>query len=49
MASPATEIDVDGVEVRLTNPDKVYFPKLGRTAPRASWSTTTCAVAPDRC
>ena len=25
----ATEIDVDGVAVRFTNPDKVYFPKLG--------------------
>ena len=25
----ATEIDVDGVMVRFTNPDKVYFPKLG--------------------
>ncbi len=25
----AEEIDVDGVAVRLTNPDKVYFPKLG--------------------
>lgn len=29
MASPATEVDVDGVAVRLTSPDKVYFPKLG--------------------
>ncbi|OBI45025.1 non-homologous end-joining DNA ligase [Mycobacterium colombiense] len=25
----AEELDVDGVAVRLTNPDKVYFPKLG--------------------
>ena len=25
----AEEIEVDGVAVRLTNPDKVYFPKLG--------------------
>jgi DNA ligase D len=25
----STEIDVDGVAVRLTNPDKVYFPQLG--------------------
>jgi len=25
----ATEVDVDGVAVRLTSPDKVYFPKLG--------------------
>ena len=29
MAAPAEELDVDGVAVRLTNPDKVYFPKLG--------------------
>ena len=29
MATPAEELDVDGVAVRLTNPDKVYFPKLG--------------------
>lgn len=29
MPSPATELDVDGVMVRLTNPDKPYFPKLG--------------------
>lgn len=29
MPSPATELDVDGVKVRLTNPDKPYFPKLG--------------------
>ena len=29
MASAATELDVDGIAVRLTSPDKVYFPKLG--------------------
>ena len=29
MATPADELDVDGVKVRLTNPDKLYFPKLG--------------------
>jgi DNA ligase D len=29
MATPATELDVDGIKVRFTNPDKVYFPKLG--------------------
>jgi DNA ligase D len=29
MPTPAEEIDVDGVAVRLTSPDKVYFPKLG--------------------
>lgn len=26
----ATELDVDGVKVRLTSPDKPYFPKLGK-------------------
>lgn len=31
MASAATELDVDGVKVRLTSPDKVYFPKPGYT------------------
>jgi DNA ligase D len=25
----AEELDIDGIAVRLTNPDKVYFPKLG--------------------
>ena len=29
MKTPAEELDVDGVKVRLTNPDKVYYPKLG--------------------
>lgn len=29
MPTPAEELDVDGVKVRLTNPDKVYFPQLG--------------------
>ena len=29
MATGAEELDVEGVKVRLTNPDKVYFPKLG--------------------
>ncbi|MGN5237001.1 MULTISPECIES: non-homologous end-joining DNA ligase LigD [unclassified Rhodococcus (in: high G+C Gram-positive bacteria)] len=27
--SPAEELDVDGVPVRLSNPDKIYFPRLG--------------------
>lgn len=30
MAMAATELDVDGVKVRLTNPDKPYFPQLGK-------------------
>ncbi|OBJ62795.1 non-homologous end-joining DNA ligase [Mycobacterium sp. 1423905.2] len=29
MAATAQEVDVDGIAVRLTNPDKVYFPQLG--------------------
>ena len=27
--SPAEELDVDGMAVRLSNPDKIYFPRLG--------------------
>ncbi|WP_396906878.1 non-homologous end-joining DNA ligase [Mycolicibacterium phlei] len=30
MPTPAEEIDVDGVKVRLTNRDKVFWPKLGK-------------------
>jgi len=29
MPTPAEELDVDGIAVRLSNPDKVYFPQLG--------------------
>ncbi|MCV7225949.1 non-homologous end-joining DNA ligase [Mycolicibacterium komossense] len=29
MATAAEEIDVDGIKVRLSNPDKIYFPQLG--------------------
>ena len=29
MATPAEELDVAGTAVRLSNPDKVYFPRLG--------------------
>src|SRR3979490_1686099 len=29
MAAAAEELDVEGVSVRLSNPDKVYFPELG--------------------
>ena len=29
-SSPAEELDVAGIPVRLTNPDKVYFPAAGR-------------------
>lgn len=31
MASPAIELDVAGTAVRLSNPDKVYFPELNLT------------------
>lgn len=29
MPTPAEELDVDGIAVRLSSPDKVYFPRLG--------------------
>lgn len=29
MASPAEELDVDGIAVRLSSPDKIYYPRLG--------------------
>lgn len=29
MAAAAEELDVDGIAVRLTSPDRMYFPKLG--------------------
>jgi DNA ligase D len=29
--APATTVDVDGYEVRVSNPDRVYFPELGLT------------------
>jgi DNA ligase D-like protein (predicted polymerase) len=31
MATPHVMLDVDDVEVKITNPDKVFFPELGRT------------------
>src|SRR4051812_48269730 len=32
--SPAEELDVDGTPVRLSNPDKIYFPQLGEKGGR---------------
>lgn len=29
MATPAIQLDVEGIEVRLSNPEKIYFPELG--------------------
>ncbi|MEV6847729.1 non-homologous end-joining DNA ligase [Actinoplanes sp. NPDC051411] len=30
-SSPATTVEVDGYEVRVSNPDRIYFPDLGLT------------------
>lgn len=32
--SPAEELDVDGISVRMSNPDKIYFPELGEKGGR---------------
>jgi DNA ligase D len=45
MATPAQEVDVDGVAVRLTNPDKVYFPKLGSGGTKGTLFNYYVAVA----
>jgi DNA ligase D len=45
MATPAEELDVDGVIVRLTNPDKVYFPKLGSAGTKRKLAEYYQAVA----
>ena len=29
--APSVELEVDGRTVRITNPDRVYFPALGAT------------------
>ena len=36
MATAAQEVDVDGVKVRLTSPDKPYFPALGANGTKAT-------------
>lgn len=46
MASPASEIDVDGVMVRVTNPDKPYFPALGKAGTKGALVNYYRAVAP---
>ncbi|MGU3497660.1 non-homologous end-joining DNA ligase [Mycobacterium sp. C31M] len=45
MASTATELDVDGVKVRLTSPDKPYFPKLGAAGTKGKVVDYYLAVA----
>jgi DNA ligase D len=45
MAAAAEELDVDGVAVRLTNPAKVYFPKLGSAGTKRKLVEYYLAVA----
>lgn len=45
MASSATEVDVDGVAVRLTSPDKIYFPDLGAAGSKGKVFEYYLAVA----
>jgi len=45
VAAAAEEIDVDGVKVRLTNPDKVYYPKLGSNGTKRKLVEYYLAVA----
>jgi DNA ligase D-like protein (predicted polymerase) len=42
VATPATEVDVDGIAVRVSNPDKVYFPD-GTTKGDVVKHVLTCA------
>ena len=32
--APAEEVDVDGIAVRISNPDKIYYPALGENGGR---------------
>lgn len=45
MPAAAEELDVDGVAVRLTNPDKVYFPRLGKRGTKRALVEYYLAVA----
>jgi DNA ligase D len=45
MAAAAEELDVDGIAVRLTNPDKVYFPELGANGTKRTLVEYYLAVA----
>ncbi|MBX7431117.1 non-homologous end-joining DNA ligase [Mycobacterium sp. Y57] len=45
MRTPATELDVGGVQVRLTSPDKPYFPKLGANGTKGKLVEYYLAVA----
>ncbi|GAA4972822.1 DNA polymerase domain-containing protein [Kineococcus glutinatus] len=46
MAAAAEEIDVDGVAVRVTSPDKRYFPALGEAGTKRAVVGYHLAVAP---
>ncbi|EUA24820.1 DNA polymerase LigD, polymerase domain protein [Mycobacterium xenopi 3993] len=46
MPSAAEELDVDGITVRLTNPDRIYFPKLGSAGTKRRLVEYYRAVAP---
>ncbi len=46
MPSPAIEIDVEGVMVRVTNPDKPFYPELGRNGTKGKLIDYYRAVAP---
>jgi hypothetical protein len=45
MAMPANELDIDGVKIRLTNADEVYFPKLGSDGTKRKLVECYLAVA----
>jgi DNA ligase D len=45
MAAAAEELDVDGIAVRLSNPDKVYFPRLGSKGTKRRLAEYYLAVA----
>lgn len=45
MVAPAEEIDVDGVAVRITNRDKIFFPRLGAAGTKGTLIDYYRAVA----
>ncbi|EUA16290.1 eukaryotic and archaeal DNA primase small subunit [Mycobacterium kansasii 662] len=49
MAAAAEELDVDGIRVRVTNPDRVYFPQLGSGGTKRRLVEYYLAVGRARC
>jgi DNA ligase D len=45
LATPAEEIDVDGIAVRITNPDNAFYPKLGSNGTKRKLIEYYLAVA----